>query len=249
MSCALFDLDQTLLPYDTQALFCNYVLRREGWRRGYLAVFMPAVPFRALRILSTRQLKRVFLSYLWRMPRARLTALAHAFAEECVPPLLYPEIMAEVERHRAAGRTLILNTASPDIYAAAIGRVLKFDHTIATRVRFTSDPLPLIPQIEGPNNKNDAKLKAMRHLLPTELSLPLPGAWAYSDSKADLPMLRFVEHPVVVNPDPFLEKVAEEEHWPVLRPPRPQRNRRAFALDCALQSLGLWKPPVPAPAA
>jgi HAD superfamily hydrolase (TIGR01490 family) len=246
VSCALFDLDQTLLPYDTQALFCNYVLRREGWRRAYPAVFLPALPLRALHILSTRNLKRVFLSYLWKMPRPRLTELAHAFAEHEVPPLLYPDVASEIERHRKAGRTLILNTASPDIYANAIGRVLGFDHTIATRVRFSRDPLPLIPDIDGPNNKNDAKLKAMRHLMPVDLSLPLPGSWAYSDSKADLPMLRFVEHPVVVNPDPFLESVALEEHWEIMRPHRPQKNRLAFAIDTARQSLGLWTPPLTA---
>ena len=68
MPIALFDLDQTLLPYDTQALFCNYVLRRQGWRRMYLAAFLPVAPLRAAGAVSTRTLKRVFLSYLRRMP-------------------------------------------------------------------------------------------------------------------------------------------------------------------------------------
>ena len=81
MAFALFDLDQTLLPYDTQALFCNFVLRREGWRRGYLGVFAAATPLRAVRLISLGGLKRAYLSYLWRMSRARLTDLAHEFAE------------------------------------------------------------------------------------------------------------------------------------------------------------------------
>jgi hypothetical protein len=59
-------------------------------------------------------------------------------------------------------------------------------------------------------------------------------------------MLRFVEHPVVVNPDPFLESVALEEHWEIMRPHRPQKNRLAFAIDTARQSLGLWTPPLTA---
>ena len=48
MTFALFDLDQTLLPYDTQVLFCNFVLRRHGWRRGYLGLFAAAMPLRGL---------------------------------------------------------------------------------------------------------------------------------------------------------------------------------------------------------
>lgn len=243
MSFALFDLDQTLLPYDTQALFCNFVLKRHGWRRMYLGVFGAALPLKALHLIGTSGMKRAFLSYLWRMPRAHLTELAHEFAETIVPPLLYPEIMAEVERHRAAGRTLILNTASPEFYATAIARVLKFDHCFGTRVQFQRDPLPLIPRIEGENNKHEEKLKRMRHLMPTELSLPMPVSFAYSDSKADLPMLRFVEHPVVVHPDPYLERVATEEHWPIMRPARPHTTRMQFFCDCAWQAAGIWSAP------
>jgi len=241
MTYALFDLDQTLLPYDTQALFCNFVLRRHGWRRAYLGLFTAAAPLRGLGLLGTARMKRVFLSFLWKMPRAHLTKLAHEFAETIVPPLLYPEIMAEVENHRAAGRTLILNTASPEFYATALARVLRFDHCFGTRVSFQSDPLPLLPRIEGENNKHGEKLKRMRHLMATELTLPLPGSYAYSDSKADLPMLRYVEHPVVVHPDSFLESVAVDAQWPILRPARPHKTRMQFFRDCALQAAGCWK--------
>ena len=241
MTFALFDLDQTLLPYDTQALFCNFVLRRHGWRRGYLGLFTAAMPLRAMHVLGAAGLKRTFLSFLWRMPRARLTALAHEFAETVVPRLLYPEIMEEVEKHRAAGRTLVLNTASPEFYATAIARVLRFDHCFGTRVVFQRDPLPLIPLIEGENNKHGEKLKRMRHLMEPALTIPLPGSYAYSDSKADLPMLRYVEYPVVVHPDSVLESIAVEQEWPILRPARPHKSRGQFFRDCAMQALGCWK--------
>ena len=242
MTFALFDLDQTLLPYDTQALFCNFVLRRHGWRRGYLGLFTAAAPLRGLHIIGAAGMKRAFLSFLWRMPRAHLTELAHEFAESIVPPLLYPEIVAEVEKHRSAGRTLILSTASPEFYATAIARVLRFDHVFGTRIVFQSDPLPLIPRMEGENNKHAEKLKRMRHLMESELTLPLPGSYAYSDSKADLPMLRYVEHPVVVHPDPVLESIAVQQEWPILRPVRPNKSRGQFFRDCALQAMGCWKP-------
>ena len=241
MAFALFDLDQTILPYDTQGLFCNFVLQREKWRRVYLPVFAAALPFRGLRILSTGGLKRAFLSYLWRMPRARLTELADEFAEKVVPPLCYPEILAEIEKHRSAGRTLVLNTASPEFYATAIARVLKFDHCFGTRIVFRRDPAPLIPGMDGKNNKQHEKLVRMRHLFP-DASFPLAGTWAYSDSRADLPMLRWVENPVVVNPDPFLAKIAAEEEWTVLNPPRPQKSRGEFGRDCLRQALGVWHP-------
>ena len=247
MPFAIFDLDQTLLPYDTQVLLCNHVLRQHGARRAYLGIFAPAAALRACKLLTTRQLKRAFLSYLWRMPRASLDALVKDFVEEAVMPALYPSVMAEVERHRAAGRTLILNTASPEFYATAIGERLGFAHTIGTPVNMNAGTQSFLPAISGPNNKYDQKLKNMRHLMPTELSLPLPGAWAYSDSTADLPLLRFVENPVAVNPDAYLRGVAEREEWKIMMPARPNPTRGKFLRDCALQSAGLFRLPAVMP--
>ena len=242
MSFAIFDLDQTLLPYDTQVLFCNHVLRRHPLRRTYLFFFVPATLLKAVRLISTRTLKRVFSSYLCGLSQPELEKLVSSFLEEAVLPSLYPEILAEVKRHQAAGRTLILNSASPDFYVQAIGRRLGFHHSIGTALRLTN-PMRLLPEITGPNNKYEAKLKAMRHLMPTDLSLPLPNAWGYSDSQADLPLLRFVENPVTVHPDPFLANIALQEDWPILKPPGASNTRFQFYLGCTLQALGLFRLP------
>lgn len=250
MSYAIFDLDQTLLPYDTQVLLCNHVLKKHPLRRSYLFLFGPAAVLRGLRLINTKTLKRVFLSYLRGLTKPQLEALLTSFVEEEVMPVLYPEVMAEVERHRAAGRTLILNSASPAFCVEAVGKRLGFEYCIGTPVQ-ADDPMAFLPRINGANNKYEVKLKAMRHLMPTELSLPLPNAWAYSDSKADLPLLRFVENPVTVHPDPFLANIAVHEHWPVLTPTRPNLSRLAFHRDCILQALGFFraaKKPVPPPA-
>jgi HAD superfamily hydrolase (TIGR01490 family) len=241
MAFALFDLDQTLLPCDTQALFCNFVLRRHGWRRLYLPVLASALPLRAVGIAGAGGTKRAFFSFLWRMPRATLKELAEEFAEKVVPPMCYPAILKELERHRAEGRTLVLNTASPEFYATAIARVLRFDHCFGTRLGEDSDPMPLLAWIEGANNKHAAKLVRMAHLFPPEAPEPLADSWAYSDSKADLPMLRRVANPVAVNPDTVLAGTAAQNGWTVLNPPRPQRSRLGFYLDCALQAAGLWR--------
>ena len=99
-----FDLDGTLLAHDTQLLFCQFVLRQHGLRRFFLPLAAALAPAGLAGVLEARELKRVFLSYLWLMPRERLEAHARTFAETVVPPLLFPEVRAEVERHRRAGR-------------------------------------------------------------------------------------------------------------------------------------------------
>jgi hypothetical protein len=57
--------------------------------------------------------------------------------------------------------------------------------------------------------------------------IDLRSSYAYSDSESDLPMLRLVGHPVAVNPDPQLARVARDEGWEVLRFDRLGRRLKA----------------------
>jgi len=68
------------------------------------------------------------------------------------------------------------------------------------------------------------KAEAMRELAAS-VGLELEDSWAYSDSYTDLPMLEAVGHPVVVNPDRVLAKVARERGWEVMQFTKPVRLR------------------------
>lgn len=220
MSFALFDLDQTLIPYDTQALFCNFILKRHPLRRSYLATFLPALPFAGLKLIGEHGLKRLFLNYLWGMKLSDVENHVREFVQKTVLPLIYPSVLAELQQHQAAGMTTILNTASPDIYAHEIAKALKFDHCFATRIDLEGcTRMPFTPKIIGTNNKGAVKLTAMAHLLPSER--PIPGSVAYSDSHADLPMLRIAESATMVHPTPKLAAEGNAKGWRTLTPPRP----------------------------
>ena len=239
---ALFDLDHTLLPHDTQALFCNWVLKHHRWRTLLHLVFLPFALLRALRLISTLRAKRAFLGYLVGLSRKRLDELAVTFAEKSVVPWAYPELMEELERHRNEGRVLILNTASPDFYARAIADAFGFDHCICTRT-VTGDPLHLHPQI-ATNNKHEAKIPAMLHRVPELGELTEEDrndtCWAYSDSAADLPLLRFGGSAVVIHPSPKLATLAIRNEWSLMHPLRPYRGRIGNALAMLRQVLGSY---------
>jgi HAD superfamily hydrolase (TIGR01490 family) len=236
-SLALFDLDGTLVAHDTQLLFCNFVLRRHPLRRLFLpfaAAFLPAGIF---RVLEARELKRIFLSYLWLMPATRVKAYAQEFAEQIVRPLVYPEMLAEIERHRRERRLLVLNSASPEFYVREIGCVLGFDHSFGTRVLLSARQ-PLVAEIDGENNKLDVKISrlAAAGLLPCESA----DSWAYTDSTADLPMLQLVTNPVCINPGTRLLAFARTQNWPIRHPARPWSSHAGHALAVLRQVLGLW---------
>lgn len=220
---ALFDLDGTLIAWDCQLLFRHFVLRREPWRGVFLPVFLAFVPFAWL--LGAATMKRVFLSYLWRMRPEVLAEYSKDFAFS-VMPAVYPELRRELERQRAAGHFLILASASPEFYVREIGRELGFDLTLGTPV----DAGPFFPDLE--NHKGEAKVRRLRKVLPAAWfeNGRLRSCHGYTDSGADLPMLGLCECATVVNPSRKLAAVAEESGWEVLRPARPWKTRAGFAL-------------------
>jgi len=231
MRYAFFDLDGTLLPWDTQLLFADFVLRRQPWRRVLLLPVLLVLPLKAVGLVSSRFVKRVFLGFLAGMSGAEVLALAEEFAGHVVDRWIWPEMREAIEARRREGCILVLNTASPSFYAEPIARRLDFSHCLSTDVEIP-ERMPWIPVFPGANNKREAKIVAMRERGPLspDTVLPIPGSWAYTDSSADLPLLACAEHGVLVDPRPAMAAMAAERGWTILRPrPEVSRLRRVLA--------------------
>lgn len=233
---ALFDLDGTLIAWDCQLLFRHFVLRREPWRGVFLPVFLLLLPLAGM--LGTTGMKRVFLSYLWRMDPEKLAAYSRIFAASLMPAI-YPELREKLERQRAAGHLLILASASPEFYVAEIGRELGFHLSLGTPV----EPGPLFPDLE--NHKGAAKVERLKTLLPPAYfeNAKLRHCHGYTDSRADLPMLTLCDTVTVVNPSAALAALAESSGWEIVRPARPWKSRAGFALRVLALLTGLGRDP------
>jgi len=238
---ALFDLDQTLIPWDTQLLFCDFVVKRMPLRRLYLLIFLPMLPF--AKIIGTENMKRVFLNYLWGMRREELDELAEAFVDQHFPDTFYSEMLEVLEKEKRSGRIVVLSSASPDIWVRPMARKLGVDYFFATSVEV--DPkVRLFPDLIGGNNKGANKLVKMREVLPEgfdpEAGDVLPNSHGYSDSHADLPMLRICEDASLVYPTEKLKLASEQESWKVYEPSRPTAGKWSFAWACLKQALGVY---------
>jgi phosphatidylglycerophosphatase C len=229
---ALFDLDGTLIAWDCQLLFRHFVIRREPWRIIFLPVFLAFLPLAGL--LEAAGMKRVFLSYLWRINRETLAEYSREFAVSLMPAI-YPELREKLENQRAAGHFLILASASPEFYVAEIGRELGFHLTLGTPVELG----PFFPDLE--NNKGERKVERLRESLPSSYfeNSKLRHCHGYTDSCADLPMLKLCYSVTVVNPSSRLTAIAAESGWEIVRPERPWKSRAGFARRALAMLLGI----------
>ena len=141
-------------------------------------------------------------------------------------PRVYPQMLDVAYRHQDEGRLVYIVTAASHELATLLALVLSFDGGIGARSeivdgRYTGRP-------SGPFTYREGKVEAIRAAAEQE-GIDLAASYAYSDSESDLPMLRAVGHPVAVNPDGALARVAKEQGWEVMRFERLGRRLKIVA--------------------
>jgi HAD superfamily hydrolase (TIGR01490 family) len=216
---ALFDLDGTLLPGDSDHAFGQFLVRL-GWAdadefaRRNDAFF---ADYQQSRLNIAEYID--FITEPWRgRPLAEAQAASQRFIEEVIRPMLRPSALALVERHRRAGDHLAIVTATNDFVTRPIAAELGVADLIATELEHdghgrATGAIQGIPAFrEGKVARVEAWLAGQgASLAGCEKSI------FYSDSTNDLPLLERVSDPVATNPGPALERLARERGWPVLK--------------------------------
>lgn len=225
-SAAFFDLDKTIIAKSSALAFSRPffeggLLTRRAVLRSAYAQFLFAIGG-----ADHDQLEKM-RAYLTQMVTGwDAQVVRQVVAEtlhEIIDPLVYDEAVDLIEQHHAAGRDVVIVSASGIEMVEPIGRLLGADHVVASRLDIQDGKYSgeVDHYVYGPN-----KAKAMQELAE-ERGYDLDASYAYSDSETDAPMLEIVGHPFAVNPDKGLRKLADEHGWPILSFTRsvPMRTR------------------------
>ncbi|WP_130510282.1 HAD family hydrolase [Krasilnikovia cinnamomea] len=241
-SAAFFDLDKTVIA-KSSALAFGRPFYRDGLitRRDVVKSAYAQLMFR-LGGADEQTMARVrdYLAALckgWSVEQVR--QIVAETLDELINPYVYAEAAVLIGEHQAAGRDVVLVSASGDEMVRPIGELLGVTDVIATRMSIVDGRYS--GEVEfyaaGPSKVQEIrKLAAVR-------GYDLAQCHAYSDSHSDLPLLEAVGHPTAVNPDRALRRVAMERAWPILefRHPVPlgRRLRERPAVPMAAAALGV----------
>lgn len=219
MKLALFDLDGTLIPKDSDHAFGEFVVTL-GWadadefRRRNDAFYDDYVAGR-LDIDAYVD----FATAPWRArPAPELERARDRFVDTVVRPLLTPQALALVRRHRDEGDLVAVVTATNDFVTRPIAAAFGVNELIATDLERDAAGR-VTGRIAGVPAFRDGKVERVGQWL-AQRGLrwdDVERSTFYSDSSNDLPLLERVSHPVATNPGPALERIARDRGWPVLR--------------------------------
>ena len=223
MELALFDLDHTLIPFDSGSLFTRFMSARGALDPGFEAQYLVHCQRYAEGRVDMVEMHRYTVGALARHPREALARWLQEFEAQLAPHV--PQAArALVREHRDAGRLCALVTATTRFVAEPFAHALGLTEVLATEPavdpggRYTGEIVG-VPCFREHKVAHVRAWLARRGLAWERFT----RTWFYSDSANDLALLEAVSDPVVVDPDPRLHAVAIERGWPVLRlaPPEP----------------------------
>ena len=215
---AIYDMDRTITRRPTYAAFMWRAVTRLAPWRAVLAPLVILTTFAYLIGLIDRgRLKEMnFLLLVGRVAPARLERVVQDFAERQVRTNIMEGARARLAEDKAAGRRLVLATASYRLYAAAIAKRLGFDDVIATDVEYDSQGRT-VARIDGVNCYGLGKLDMIEAWLQHQgLEREAVHIRFYSDHISDAPVHHWSDEAFATNAHARLVKLAEDEGWQVL---------------------------------
>lgn len=225
VEAAFFDLDKTVIAKSSVLAF-GRPFYREGLlsRRAIVKSIYAQVVFMLVGADEAKmeKLREAMLGLTRGWEQAHVAQIVRETLDEVVSPIIFAEALELFAEHHAAGREVVIVSSAPAEVVEPLAEFLGADRAIATRAeiddegRYTGQ---LAFYAYGPH-----KAEAVRELAARD-GIDLSSSFAYSDSVTDLPMLETVGHPVAVNADRELARVAKERCWDVRDFRQPVRLR------------------------
>ncbi|UTW48187.1 HAD family phosphatase [Bacterioplanoides sp. SCSIO 12839] len=214
MALAIFDLDHTLLSGDSDHAWGQYLVDRNlvdpadhQRRNDYFYEQYKA------GTLDIHEYLNFALKPLTEHPLALMLEERTSFLKDRIAPLISQKSRDLIAKHKAAGDTLLIITATNGFVTYPIAELLGIEHIIAPEPELIDGTYT--GKIVGIPSFQQGKVTRLNGWLEQQ-QLDLQGSYFYSDSHNDLPLLEVVDHPVAVDPDDTLKARAEQQGWPII---------------------------------
>ncbi|HEY0026307.1 MAG TPA: HAD-IB family phosphatase [Allosphingosinicella sp.] len=216
---AIYDMDRTVTRRATYTPFLVHAaLALAPWRLVFFPVVLLWMLVYVAKLIDRGRLKEINYNLLVGrgVTAARLEPVIESFAEKQVAGNIMPGARRNIAADRAAGRRLVMATASYRLYAASIARRMGFDDVIATETGLDTQGR-VVAKISGNNCYGPAKLDMIEQWMVREgLTRDAVHIRFYSDHVSDQYVHRWADEAVAANAHARLVKLARLEGWEVV---------------------------------
>ena len=211
---AFFDFDKTLLDTESSRLGFRYLWERRMISIGFLLKVITVNFFYQRHWISDEKMAKILIRFYRNKRLEDFQKGSSAFYHQQLKPHLAPNILARARRHRKEGHVLVLISGSVRYLLKPVVEDLDFDHLVCTDLETGQNGM-LTGKPKGAVCLDSNKRMFAKKLAENE-HIDLNSSYAYGNHQADLPLLKLVGHPHVVEPTEPLKRVALERNWPIL---------------------------------
>lgn len=221
MKLTLFDLDHTLIPLDSDYAWGEFTTTL-GWTDSVDFLRRNEVYFRAYQAgtLDIHDYVRFATDAVRRQGAAKAMAAHELFMRSIIQPAIHPQAQALVKKHRDAGDSLLIVTATNEFVTRPIADAFGISELLAVQLERDTQPGGtgwITGEIKGIPTFREGKVARMEQWLSQrQLDWSDLQTTFYSDSINDLPLLEKVNDPVATNPDDKLRAIATQRGWRIL---------------------------------
>lgn len=218
MNLALFDLDHTILPLDSDFEWGqflvrigavdaeNFAQRNAAFYAQYEAGTLDPVEYLGFAIGTIAS-----------FPRAQREEMREQFLNEVIRPAIRPAALELVRKHQDAGDLIAIITATNRFITEPIAPLFDIDNLIAADIEHDANG-EMTGKLLGTPTSGAGKIVHCRAWLEQSGRTleQFERSYFYSDSQNDIPLLSLVTHPVATNPNALLRAHATAHNWPIV---------------------------------
>ncbi|MBW2229580.1 MAG: HAD family hydrolase [Deltaproteobacteria bacterium] len=209
---AFFDMDKTIIAENSGSVYMKHKYEQGELDALELVRGLGAYLQYKIGVLDILSWTKSMMTDFRGRSEADVIAEANVLFDAAILPAIYPEAVACIRHHQDSGHVVCIVSGATKFVVEPLARHLGVEHMVYTRLEVENGLFT--GRVVEPICFEEGKIYWLQQFIAEE-EIDLAKSWFYTDSVTDRPLLDLVGHPVVVNPDPLLYRLAVRRRWPV----------------------------------
>lgn len=212
-TAAFFDVDNTIIVgTNSLYLYIKYLVKNKMMSRYELFRGLWLSALHKFNLVDVEKVLDNFTLPYRGKSEQELIELTQRWFENTVVPHIAQEAVDKINWHKSQNHITVILSSASQYLCELIKNRLELDHTINTQVEVKDGYFT--GYLKKPLCYHEGKVHYTKQY-EKEMNIDLMQSYFYTDSISDLPMLKEVGYPIIINPDPLLKREAKKRGWEI----------------------------------
>lgn len=195
---AIFDVDFTITKRETLLEFYLFMVKKHPILIFHAPMALISSFLFLIGFMKAKTSKQIFLEFINGITDEKMDSIVDEFYKNRLSKILYKDAINEIKKLKSLGYKIYLISASPEFYLNTLYNIKEVDKIIGSV--FLKKNGKYSNKMNGNNCKGNEKVIRLKKYLKSEnIEVDFKNSYMFSDSLSDLPLLRLVGNPYLIN--------------------------------------------------